>query len=352
MAKQKVRVVLTCAQLAKRGLITLVVLLLVLLVIFGKSTGVIGGPAEISAQLANAGGSLADGADVKMRGIIVGRVSGISRGDAGGVRIGISMNGGELGNIPANVVARILPATVFGTSYVDLTTQGPSSGVKLRAGAVVPADRRQGTLELQKALDDIDTLVKVLQPAKLNTTLSSIAMALDGRGNEIGSMIDDLDHFLTRLGPLVPVIQSDIAKLPANLDIVEQAAPDFFDGVQDTLGPLHTIASHSKELSALLTGGRQVSDQAGALITRVRPDLIRFLDRTATVLAVYRAERHAVFTEAFAAIRSVSSRLISIVRHGWADNTLYMQPAGPGDYTSKDCPRFGSAHGDNCRGGR
>lgn len=352
MAKQRVRVVLTRAQLAKRGLITLVVLALVLLVVFGKSTGVIGGPATISAQLANAGGSLANGADVKMRGIIVGKVSGISRGDDGGVRVGIAMNSGELGNIPNNVVARILPATVFGTSYVDLTTQGPSSGVKLHAGAVVPADRTQGTLELQKALDDIDTLVKVLQPAKLNTTLSSIAMALDGRGAEIGSMIDDLDHFVTRLGPLVPVIQSDLAKLPANLDVVEQAAPDFFDGLQDTLGPLHTIASHGKELSTLLTGGRQVSDQAGALITKVRPDLVRFLDRTATVLAVYDAERHAAFTQAFATIRSVSAKLVSIVRHGWADNTLYLQPAGPRDYTAQDCPRFGSAHGDNCGGGR
>ncbi len=351
MAKQKVRVELSRAQYAKRGLVAIVLVALVLLVIFGKSSGVIGGPDKISAQLANAGGSLASGADVKMRGIIIGKVSGISRGDDGGVRVGIAMNGGELGKIPDNVVARILPATVFGTSYVDLTTHGPSAPKPLHAGAVVPPDTTQGTLELQKALDDIDTLVKVLQPAKLNSTLSAIAMSLDGRGDEIGSMIDELDGFVRKVEPLVPVIKSDIAKLPANLEIIEKAAPDFFDGLQDTLGPLHTIAAHSKELATLLTGGRQVADEAGALTAKVRPDLVRFINKSAQVLQVYYEERRAAFTNAFAVIRMVSSKLTTIVHHGWIDNTIVIQQAKPPNYTSKDCPTFGSARG-NCGGGQ
>jgi len=352
MARQKVRVELTRAQYAKRGLVAIVVVVLVLLVIFGKSKGVIGGPDKISAQLANAGGSLGSGADVKMRGIIIGKVDGISRGPDGGVRVGISMNGGQLGKIPDNVVARILPATVFGTSYVDLTTHGPSAPKPLRAGAVVPADKTLGTLELQKALDDIDTLVKVLHPAQLNSTLSSIAMAFDGRGAEIGSTIDELDGFLRKVSPLVPVIKSDIAKLPANLEIIQKAAPDFFDGLEDTLGPLHTIASHSKELSTLLTGGKQVTDEAGALTKQVRPDLVRFATKASQVLQVYYEERHAAFTEAFAAIRMVSSKLSTIVHHGWVDNTIVIQQAAPPYYTSKDCPTFGSARGNNCGGGQ
>jgi len=350
MASQKKRVEITRAQYAKRGLITILVAALVLLVIFGKSSGVIGGPQKISAVLGNAGGSLANGADVKMRGIIVGKVTGISRDPSGGVRVGIDMFGNQLSHIPQNSVARILPATVFGTSYVDLVTHGQVSGQKLRSGAVVPADKTQGTLELQKALDDIDTLVKVLRPAQLNSTLSSIAMALDGRGAEIGNTIDQVDAFLQRLGPQVPAIRSDITKLATNLDIVERSAPDFFAGLSDALGPLHTIASHGKELSTLLKGGKTVADEANALTTKVRPDLVRFLNKSARVLHVYYLERHAAFTNAFAAIRMVSSRLTTVVKHGWVDNTLIIQPSAPGYYTSKDCPRFGSAVGNNCGG--
>lgn len=351
-AKNKPRVELTRAAQARRGLITLVVLALVLLVIFGRSSGMIGGPDKISAQLANAGGSLAGGADVKMRGVIVGKVDGITRGDNGGVRVGISMFGNQLSHIPDNVVARILPATVFGTSYVDLTTHGPSAAKSLRAGDVVPADRTQGTLELQKALDDIDALVKVLQPAKLNATLSSIAMSLDGRGAELGRTIDSLDGFLKRIQPQIPVIQSDIGKLATNLELVEKVAPDLLDGTQSALGPLHTIAAHGADLAKLLTGGRDLADKAGALTTRVRPDLIRFSHQAAKVLQVYYEERHAAFTEAFRAIRNVGAQLASTVHHGWVDNTLLLQIGTPPYYTAKDCPKFGKARGDNCAGGR
>lgn len=345
------RVELSRAAYARRGLITIVVLALILLVVFGRSTGVIGGPDTVQAQLANAGGSLTGGADVKLRGVIVGKVTSITRGPTGGVRVHIDMFGNNLTHIPDNVVARILPATVFGTSYVDLTTHGPSATQTLRAGDVVPADRTQGTLELQKALDDIDTLVKVLHPAQLNSTLSSIAMALDGRGAEIGQTLDSLDTFLKRLGPEVPTIRSDIRKLAVNLELVQRTAPDLLNGLQDSLGPLHTLASHGPELADLLTGGRSVADSANALTTKVRPDLERFMTRAATVLHVYYDERRAAFTDAFAAIRMVASKLATIVHHGWIDNTLIIQTNTPPSYTSKDCPRFGSAAGDNCGGG-
>lgn len=351
MAKKTIRVEITRAQYARRGLITIVVAALILLVIFGRSSGVIGGPQKISADLSNAGGSLANGADVKMRGVIIGKVTGITRGGSGGVNVGIDMFGDELGHVPDNVVARILPATVFGTSYVDLITHGPVAPQSLRSGAVVPADKTQGTLELQRALDDIDTLVKVLRPAQLNSTLSAIASSLDGRGAEIGTTIDQLDQFLTRLTPMVPVIRADIGKLATNLDIVTKSAPDLFAGISDSLGPLHTIATHGKELTTLLTGGKTVADEANSLTTKVRPNLVRFLQRSAQVLHVYYVERHNAFTAAFASIRMVSSKLSTIIRHGWVDNTLILQPDAPAYYTAKDCPRFGAAAGNNCAGG-
>lgn len=349
--RNKPRADLTRAALARRGLITLVVAALVLLVIFGRSNGMIGGPDKIAAQLANVGGSLTAGADVKVRGIIVGKVDDITRGSDGGVRVGISMSGNDLSHIPANVVARILPATVFGTSYVDLTTHGHAAKQTLSAGDVVPADRTQGTLELQKALDDIDTLVKVLQPAKLDATLSSIAMSLDGRGEQLGRTIDSLDGFLKRVEPQVPLIRSDIRKLATNLQLVERVAPDLLDGTQAALGPLHTIASHGKDLAALLSGGRKVADEAGALTRKVRPDLVRFMHEAARVLQVYYEKRHQAFTEAFRAIRTVGTKLATVVHHGWVDNTLILQLDTPPYYTGKDCPRFGRAHGDNCPGG-
>ena len=165
--------------LARRGLVAVVAGALVLSVVWLRASGSYGGPEHVSAQLADAGGSLGNGADVKLRGVIIGRVSDVARGPEGGVRVRLALSGGQLGHIPANVVARILPATVFGTSYVDLTTRGPASG-RLHADAVIPADRSQGTLELQQALDDIDEVVKALGGAgETVTDPAQIGPALD-----------------------------------------------------------------------------------------------------------------------------------------------------------------------------
>src|SRR5690349_6412663 len=116
--KQKVRKELTRRELALRGLVAIVIGGVLLTFTFLRSTGAIGGPEHVSAQLRDAGGSLPSGADVKMRGAIVGKVTGISAGPAGGVRVAIAIPASNLKMVPGNVVARILPATVFGTSYV------------------------------------------------------------------------------------------------------------------------------------------------------------------------------------------------------------------------------------------
>jgi phospholipid/cholesterol/gamma-HCH transport system substrate-binding protein len=345
-----VRVELTRLDYARRGLVTIAVVGLVLALFSLRATGRLGGPDEVSAQLADAGGSLGHGADVKLRGVIIGRVADLARGPDGGVRVRLALDDGELGHLPANVVARVLPATVFGTSYVDLTTHGRPDTDRLAAGAIIPADRTQGTLELQQALDDIDALVKALRPAQLNTTLGAIASALDGRGAEIGQIISDLDTLVRRVTPKVPLIRSDIAKLATNLELVQQAGPQVLDGVQDSLSTLHTIVAQKAALSTLLTGGRAVLAEADTFLGRIRPVLVAFLQNAAVVTDVYHDLRHQAFTDSFAVLRRVYEKRSGVVHHGWADNTLIIRQDPPKYYTSADCPRFGTAKGDNCAG--
>ena len=54
---------------ARRGLVVLVSGALVLTLVWLSSSGTLGGPDHVSAQLADAGGSLGSGADVKIRGV-------------------------------------------------------------------------------------------------------------------------------------------------------------------------------------------------------------------------------------------------------------------------------------------
>ncbi len=128
-----------------------------------------------------------------MGGVLVGKVSSVGRDESGGVLIDMEMSEEDLEYVPANVVARVLPATVFGTTFVDLVVHGKPAEDNLEAGADVKADTTQGTLEFQQALDDIDRLVKALGPAELASAIGSAAQALQGRGDQLAATVNTLN---------------------------------------------------------------------------------------------------------------------------------------------------------------
>jgi phospholipid/cholesterol/gamma-HCH transport system substrate-binding protein len=349
---QAVRKELTRRDLAIRGLVALAVLALALTFLFLRSTGSLGGPRHVSAELRDAGGSLANGADVKVRGVIVGRVTGVGPGADGGVRVDIAIPQGDLDMVPANVVARILPATVFGTSFVDLVPPKGSVAAKraLQAGAVIPADKTQGTLELQQALDDIDSLVKAVGPAELASAIGSAAQALDGRGIKLGDTIDVANAYLAKLNPKLPLVRSDVRKLAENLELARQVAPDLFQATNDALVTARTIVDQKASIATLISGGLTLTTQADTFLTKISPDLVRFVSNSARLLDVVYANRHAGITESLVTNKLLDDKLKTVLHDGFLDSVTTFDLDVPPYYTRVDCPRFGAAHGDNCTG--
>ncbi|WP_163567649.1 MCE family protein [Fodinicola feengrottensis] len=79
----------------------------------------------VTLQTDQAGNQLNTGADVKLRGVIVGDVRTISTNGTG-AKIALALQPDSVGLIPANVIAQLLPKTLFGEKYVSLVTQGSS----------------------------------------------------------------------------------------------------------------------------------------------------------------------------------------------------------------------------------
>lgn len=109
----------TQADLAVQGVVFLIAAVLACGFLALKLQGSFDDTIPVTARLATAGGSLRAGVDVKMRGMVVGKVAAVD-GDASHVDLELQIDNDEVGHIPSNVRARVLPASVFGTSYVDL----------------------------------------------------------------------------------------------------------------------------------------------------------------------------------------------------------------------------------------
>ncbi|HWJ83648.1 MAG TPA: MCE family protein [Nocardioides sp.] len=325
----------TRQQLARRGILVLVGIVLVGVLVSLRSNGTFGQSPHVTAEVATAGGALRKGSDVKMNGVIVGKVSRIARADDGAVSVDMEMSEEDLGHVPANVVARILPATVFGTTYVDLVVHGEGSSDHLEAGDVVQPDRTQSTLELQQALDDIDRLTKALGPKELASAIGSAADALDGRGGQLNASVRTINSYLDRINGRMPAIRSDLEGLATTSDVLDEVAPGLLDATDDSLVFLHTVVTQEAALTSLISGGTALAETADRFLTRNQRDLVAWINDTGRFVDAIYDNRRAGITDAVTVNLAAGRVLQAAVDHGFVKTDGVMRTDLPPYYASR-----------------
>lgn len=332
---------------AIQGIAVLAVIALLCGVLALKLTGALSDSVPVTVELRSAGGAIRSGVDVKMRGMAVGSVTEVS-GDSHQVRLALEIDKEHVDQIPSGVRARVLPASVFGTSYVDLVLpRGVEGGPALEADDIISEDTSQDALELQTALDSIDTLVDALGPAELATALHTVATVLDGRGDDLGAAIDTFSRYTTRLAPLIPRLRGDLRLLAINLETVARNAPELLDATDDGLVILDKLVDRRDKITALLDGGLALMQEADTLITKHEHRYLRALDLSVTIVDAVYDERSGL-RDTLLETGNVSSELLTILEDGYARAEGYIHLRGPDDYTRADCPRYGSLKGGNC----
>jgi phospholipid/cholesterol/gamma-HCH transport system substrate-binding protein len=323
--------------LVARGLILIAFFAALVLLMSASLKGVFADTSNVSTRLDTVGGAIGPGSDVKLGGLIVGRVKSISGGE-GGVRLALTMDNKLIDGIPSDVQARILPATVFGTTYVDLTGGHLAGGRHLRAGDVIKQDTSVPTLELQKALDSIDRLIDALGPAELNTALSALAGALDGRGEQLGQTLESLNDLLRKVIPRMPLIRQDLGLLATNLETVGRAAPDLLDAVDDGLYVGAHLVKQKADLTKLLTGGAALVRDTDRFLKANDRKLIRLVSTAVIVSDAFYDGRFGL-ARTLLAVNHVTGKILTVGNGGPAKVYGTLVDAGRYSYyTRADCP--------------
>lgn len=334
-------------ELALQGAVVLGVMVAMVVVLNLKLNGSFSDRVPVTAQLESAGGAIRGGVDVKMRGMVVGKVISVE-GDARQVRLGLELDKDQVDKIPGGVRVRVLPASVFGTSYVDLVVpQGEQAGDPIKADSTIVQDTSAKTLELQTALDSIDTLVDALGPAELATALHTLSTVLDGRGDDLGVAFDTLNAYTTRFAPLIPRLRGDLRLLAVNLDAVARNAPELLDATDDALFSLDNLIDRREQLTTVLDSGLALTQEANKLLVTHESDYLHALSLSVTLVDALYDERGGL-RDTLLETGTVSKKLSSVLEDGYARVEGYVQLTGPGDYTRANCPRYGSARGGNC----
>ncbi|MCS0637965.1 MCE family protein [Streptomyces sp. LP05-1] len=231
--------------------------------------------ATVTVLTGSAGNEMHRGAEVKLRGVVVGEVRKIES-DGSGARLTLAVAPDRLARIPAGVTAQMLPTTLFGERFVALVPPaGDPTGPALAAGAVIPRNRSANAVELEQVLDRVLPLLTAVRPEKLSATLTAVAGALRGRGDQLGRTLVTLDAHLARLNPQLPTLNRDINRLVRVSHAYADAAPGILDALTDLTTTSTTLADEQARLAELYGSATTAARDLTGFLRRNQDTLIR-----------------------------------------------------------------------------
>jgi phospholipid/cholesterol/gamma-HCH transport system substrate-binding protein len=208
--------------------------------------------AMVTLYTSSAGNEMNLGAQVMVRGVQVGEVRQITA-DGSGARLELAIDPGEVGELPANTSAEMLPTTLFGERYVDLILPANPSPQMLANGSVIAQDRSSDALELDGVLNNLLPLLSALEPDKLSLVLNALGQGLQGRGAELRQTLTTLNSYLGELNPQLPALDTDVRELAGLARTYNRAAPGILSALNDFAATSQVVAAERANVAALLT---------------------------------------------------------------------------------------------------
>lgn len=245
-----------------RGAALLAVLTVVIGLLFVQARGSFSGDVDVTAKLSSVGDGLAPGADVKYRGVLVGRVTEVDVRPTGGADVTIRLREEHVDDVPADVLVRRVPSNVFAQPSIELTdppgSELPRSPVT--ADDVLAEDTSKESLEIQTAITKAYDLVSALRPKELTIALDAIAQALDGNGADLGQILVRADRYLAALVGRRERINAILHEGVRAIAAIRDSAPDLLAAVEDALVPARTLAESQAEIQALVGAATDLTD--------------------------------------------------------------------------------------------
>ncbi|MFF5284719.1 MCE family protein [Streptomyces sp. NPDC013171] len=304
----------------------------------------------ITVETGSVGNEMHLGAEVKLRGVVVGEVRAIDAVD-GGARLTLAMRPGTLRHVPSDVRAQMLPTTLFGERFVALVPPAAPSSRPLGPGDVIPEDRSSNAVELQQVLDDVLPLLTAVQPQKLSATLSAVSRALEGRGDELGETLARLDDHLREFNPHLPALTRDLKELVKVSHLYADAAPDIVTALTDFTTTSGTLAEKEGELAGTFGATTRTAQDVTAFLRQNRNNIIR-LSATSRPTLDLLAEYSPSFPCTLRTLAQFVPAMDKALGKGTNQPGLHVEvttvPSRGAYVPGRDRPSYGSGGGPHC----
>ncbi|WP_406233567.1 MCE family protein [Nocardia sp. NBC_01009] len=213
-------------------------------------------------------GGIYKGAEVTYRGVPVGRVGDLELTDKG-VVMNLVIDSSSP-DIPASAKAVVANRSAIGEQYLDLQPDS-DRGPYLREGSVITSATTPVSIE--ELIGSVDSFTSSVDLAALNTTVTELGKAFNGKGDDLQVFVDSLNKFTVTFNETLPQTIQLIkdGRIALGTQAEQDGAIRRFSNGLDLLTA--QLRSSDPDLRRLIGTGTDASDQIGALLSESGPAL-------------------------------------------------------------------------------
>jgi phospholipid/cholesterol/gamma-HCH transport system substrate-binding protein len=238
------------------------------------------------AEFENCGQGLREGGDVKLRGVLVGRIGPLERVDEGDCRVRLDLFPESIEQIPANSAAEIRAKTVFGEKWVELVYPDDPDSAHLAAGDVIPKERTVDPLEVETILDTGLPLLEAVDVEDLAAALEALAEGFDGQEEDAVTAIREGIRALRPLNEDRALLGEGVDQLKRSSDVLDEVDEDLLEALDNLDSVNEFTVSNAALIEENLNRAPILLDELSTLFETRFADLTKLVDRGATVIGI------------------------------------------------------------------
>ncbi|WP_406021760.1 MCE family protein [Nocardioides sp. NBC_00850] len=301
----------------------------------------------VTVDAPRAGLAMQPGSDVKLRGVKIGRVDAVEP-TSDGARLRITIDQDQAHWVRRDATAAIVPPTAFGAKYVSLTSPETSSP-RIGENTTIAAD--DVTVEVNEAFTNLNGVLAAAQPDKVDNALTALAGGVNGRGDEINSLIGSGSQWVDTVNGSRKALDRDLATAAPVARQYDSMAPDLLATLDQATTTSRTLSQKQSQLALTANQATRLSNDTSPLLAKINKPLERDLELLQPV------------TDLAADYSSELPCLLAgtVVAERWAEDAVGGQRAGISTYTRlrpsrepytypNDLPVVGDRSGPECRG--
>jgi phospholipid/cholesterol/gamma-HCH transport system substrate-binding protein len=225
---------------------------------------------------------LRPGVEVTLRGVRVGRVAAVSIGPA---EADVEMRIESAASLPAGAGAAVRRRSAVGEPYVAIVPPADwrPGGPTMTADARIPLESTSSPLAYGDLFTAADSLVAAVDPASVRTVSHELALALGGRGDELGSTLDASADALTTLAASASELDALGDNLTSLTHTMAERSQTIADATDDLNALVETLATNRSDIETILRTAPGIVDRTNAILAASYAQLVCGAAASATI---------------------------------------------------------------------